>query len=58
MDFTYTPAEEAFRREFRTWLEPNLRPPRAMGRMRTNLRSIRAALRAWPGTNSCTTGVG
>src|SRR5262245_42089555 len=24
MDFTYTPAEEAFRQEFRAWLEPNL----------------------------------
>jgi alkylation response protein AidB-like acyl-CoA dehydrogenase len=29
MDFTYTPAEEAFRREFRAWLEPNLRAHRA-----------------------------
>jgi alkylation response protein AidB-like acyl-CoA dehydrogenase len=28
MDFTYTPAEEAFRQEFRAWLEPNLRAHR------------------------------
>ena len=59
MDFTYTPAEEAFRQGFRAWLEPNLRAHREQwGRTRTNLRSIRAALRAWPGTNGCTTGVG
>ena len=28
MDFTCTPAEEAFRQEFRAWLEPNLRAHR------------------------------
>src|SRR5436853_7472415 len=28
MDFTYTPAEEVFRQEFRAWLEPNLRAHR------------------------------
>ena len=25
MNFTYTPAEEAFRQEFRAWLEPQYR---------------------------------
>lgn len=29
MDFSYTPEEEAFRQEVRTWLEPNLRAHRA-----------------------------
>ena len=29
MDFTYTPQEEAFRQEFRAWLEPNLSAHRA-----------------------------
>ena len=28
MDFTYTPAEEAFRQGFRAWMEPNLRAHR------------------------------